>query len=417
MSESLEQKTNEEVTVTDSETVTSENSGTEVTEINDTGTKETTETTNNEVKKKSKKPLIIALSCVLAIIVIVGIILLVVLNSKSAEAKRVDSLISSIGTVTLDSEPKIIEAEKEVKALSKEDYNQLDNVGELEEARKTYDGLVKGKQAEEVENIINNIGEVNLSSESKIQEAKTAYNKLPEDVKSLVKNYNKIETAEKSLSQLKIQNVISLINDIGKVTSTSKEKISTARSKYNELTFEEQKEVTNYSALTNAESSIKTIVKEEITKKFNSTYDNVSGITVYTSKLVEQKEKQLSSYALPFLYIKDNGSVFLGLRIVYISNKESLYFNNIQIVADNQRFSRKCSALESDTDYKNGYYLELYAGQYQDKDEEWMSAVANSKECTIRLNGVLGNSYDLSLTQDDKNVYKEMLEAYFALKG
>ena len=61
--------------------------------------------------------------------------------TKSLEAVRVDRMIESIGKVTLDSESKIIQAERAVKALSDEDYSQLEQLQVLKDARATFDEL------------------------------------------------------------------------------------------------------------------------------------------------------------------------------------------------------------------------------------------------------------------------------------
>ena len=177
MSERLEQKTSEEVTDTHEEAVTMETNNAESAETivdNSSEPKEEKIAENKEtnvVKKKTKKPLIIVISGAIVVALIVGIILLVVLNSKSAEAKRVDTLISSIGTVTLDSESKITEAEKEVEGLSIEDYKQLNNIEQLEKARKTYDNLVSKEKADKIIALINEIGNVTIDSENKINAA------------------------------------------------------------------------------------------------------------------------------------------------------------------------------------------------------------------------------------------------------
>lgn len=173
MSESLEQKTSEKVAITHEEAVTMETNNAESAETivdNSSEPKEEKIAENKEtnvVKKKTKKPLIIVISGAIVVALIVGIILLVVFNSKSAEAKRVDTLISNIGTVTLDSESKITEAEKEVEGLSLEDYKQLNNIGQLEEARKTYDNLVSKEKADKIIALINEIGNVTIDSERK----------------------------------------------------------------------------------------------------------------------------------------------------------------------------------------------------------------------------------------------------------
>ena len=192
----------------------------------------------NVVKKKTKKPLIIVISGAIVVALIVGIILLVVLNSKSAEAKRVDTLISSIGTVTLDSESKITEAEKEVEGLSIEDYKQLNNIEQLEKARKTYDNLVSKEKADKIIALINEIGNVTIDSENKINAARSAFDAAKNSVQELVTNKDKLVEAEDIFYGLKAEKVIALINSIGSVNKNSENRIKEADTAYKGLPTE-----------------------------------------------------------------------------------------------------------------------------------------------------------------------------------
>ena len=65
---------------------------------------------------------------------------------KSEAAKNADNLISEIGEVTLDSESKIVEAEKAVAALEEKDKEQIEYEQVLLDARFQYDELVKEKK-------------------------------------------------------------------------------------------------------------------------------------------------------------------------------------------------------------------------------------------------------------------------------
>ena len=62
---------------------------------------------------------------------------------KSEEVVNVESLISTIGTVSLKSEGAILEAEKAYKALPAEDKEKVSNYSDLETARDSYDDLTQ----------------------------------------------------------------------------------------------------------------------------------------------------------------------------------------------------------------------------------------------------------------------------------
>ncbi len=453
MSENLEQKTNEETTVVNSDSLITENSGTKAAEIKDTETKEATNSENatienngneptvnngteiseiedteanetiNEVKKKSKKPLIIALSSILAVIVIIGVALLIVFNSKSAEAKRVDSLISSIGTVTLDSEKKITEAEKEVKALSKDDYDQLDNVGQLEEARKTYDGLVLQSKADIIIKQIDEIGEVNENSENKIKTAREAYDQAESSVQELVTNKDKLEKAENTFYEKKAESVIALINGIGEVNENSENKINEAVKAYNNLPKEAKDKVTNYSTLTAAKNELSAIKKESVKDKMDSAfsklkkeYDDVNGITFYKPSTMPKYINE-RSYVLPYIGVHGDledslPNAYLRLAADYYDD-DWVFFKNLYINADGERFIKECSSNNIKRDTDKGNVCEYYDAIIDESDITWLKAVANAENATIRFSGKY--NYDLKLSDSDKQAIQQVVEAYEAV--
>lgn len=448
MSENLEQKTNEETTVVNSESLITENSGTKAAEVKDTETKEATNSENatienngnesavnngteiteiedteenetiREVKKKSKKPLIIALSSILAVIVIVGVVLLIVFNSKSAEAKRVDSLISSIGTVTLDSEKKITEAEKEVKALSKDDYDQLDNVGQLEEARKTYGGLVLQSKADIIIKQIDEIGEVNENSENKIKTAREAYDKAESSVQELVTNKDKLEKAENTFYEKQAKSVIALINGIGEVNEKSESKIKEAETAYNGLPTKAKKKVTNYTTLTAARSELTSIKKQAVKNKMDTAlsklsknYDDVTGNTWYFPSVKPYYDDE-RTYVLPYIGINGEKNAWLGFIADYTGD-DWVFFQKLYINANGERYLRECEYSKITRDHNKGIVWEYFSTQANQTDTEWMEAVANSNDTTIRFSGKY--NYDLKVSDSDKQAYKQVLEAYEAV--
>lgn len=108
---------------------------------------------------------------------------------------------------------------------------------------------------------IDAIGEVTVEDEAAIQDARAAYNLLDVRQKKLVTNYEVLEAAEAALIVAKenaaaIAEVEDLIDNIGEVTATqsSKRRIDRAREAYNALALELQAQVANYAVLTAAEA-------------------------------------------------------------------------------------------------------------------------------------------------------------------
>ena len=121
--------------------------------------------------KKTKKAVSLAAALLLA--------LSLAACGKSEEAQAVDDQIAAIGTVSLDSEDAIAAAEDALSGLSEEDRKQVENQAVLEEARTTYEDLVKQSQADEVDAVIAAIGEVTLDSGDAIAAARQAAGLAP----------------------------------------------------------------------------------------------------------------------------------------------------------------------------------------------------------------------------------------------
>ena len=116
----------------------------------------------------------------------------------------------------------------------------------------------KSMMVEAVEKLIDNIGEVTFDEacRAKIQAARKSYDQLTYAEKKQVSNYPRLQAAEKQFAELeKAQNqaradeVIRLIEEMGQ----DKDKIDAARKAYDQLTPEQKKLVHNYGKLTQAE--------------------------------------------------------------------------------------------------------------------------------------------------------------------
>ena len=180
-------------------------------------------------------------------------------------ATAVEEKINAIGTVTKDSGDKITAARNAYDALTDSQKALVGNYQKLLDAETAYAQLVKTAEdeiaAKVVADKIEAIGTVTLDSESKIKEARTAYDKLTAVQKALVSNYDKLTAAEQKLLDLKdgaiADTVETLIDAIGVVTKNSGEKIKAAREAYDKLTDAQKKLVENYKTLTDAESKFK----------------------------------------------------------------------------------------------------------------------------------------------------------------
>ncbi len=194
------------------------------------------------------------------------------------KADQVDSLITLIGTVedTQACKDKIDAARNAYNALTTEQKALVENYAILEAAEKAYNDL---HSVSTVEALINTIGEVAYTDEckAKIDAARAAYDALTEEQKALVENYAVLEAAEKTYSDLHSVNAVQeLINAIGEVSYSdeSKAKIDAARNAYDALTDEQKASVNNYNTLTHDEEVYKHV--DDVAKAI----DNIGNVTL-----------------------------------------------------------------------------------------------------------------------------------------
>ncbi len=213
-------------------------------------------------------------------------------SKNQVAAEKAEALINAIGEVTLNSQEKIEAARAAYDALTDEQKALVSNYAALEKAEKTLAQLketaANEAAAKEVVALIDDIGEVTLKSQEKIEAARAAYDALTDEQKALVSNYAALEKAEKTLAQLKeeaeqetaVKEVVALIDDIGEVTLDSQEKIEAARAAYNKLTDEQKKLVSNYEVLEAAEESLRIwqLPKVDTAKAFKDTGDYLENL-------------------------------------------------------------------------------------------------------------------------------------------
>ena len=122
-----------------------------------------------------------------------------------------------------------------------------------------------------VEALIDAIGTVTLDSKSAIDEARAAYDKLTAAQQARVSNYATLTAAETTYAKLVTDKadqdaadaVIAKIDAIGTVTLKSKKAIDAARKAYDKLTAAQQARVSNYAALTAAETTYAKLVQDK----------------------------------------------------------------------------------------------------------------------------------------------------------
>ena len=198
------------------------------------------------------------------------------------QVENAESKISVIGDVTLDSKDAIKDARDTYDALADDQKKQVTNYDVLETAEAKLSDL----QVENVKTKIDGIGEVTLSSSSTIKAARSAYNALTADQKKQVTNYDVLQKAESELSDLqKADAVVTKIKNIGKVTLKSESKIKQARTAYNKLTDKQKTLVTNYDVLEKAEKDLADLkAADQVSKNIT----NIGTVTLESEDAIKE---------------------------------------------------------------------------------------------------------------------------------
>ncbi|MBP1554169.1 MAG: hypothetical protein J6B21_08465, partial [Oscillospiraceae bacterium] len=148
-------------------------------------------------------------------------------------ANEAEKLIGDIGTVKLENYSKIEKARKAYDKLTAEQKKLVDNYNKLLEA--------EDEAVDQVEDLIDKIGEVGYDSATDVEAAKKAYNYLPEYLQKKVSNSNKLEKAEVTLKDLRAEALELIAN--GKLVLSKSELLELKGN------FEEITENTGYDAV------------------------------------------------------------------------------------------------------------------------------------------------------------------------
>lgn len=132
-----------------------------------------------------------------------------------AEAKEVKMQIEELGEVSLKDADKVGEIQEDYDDLSEEAQKLVKNKSVLDEAHQTIANIVM--------DMIDEIGTVTLDSEAKIDEAQAAYDSLHEDTQDLVDNYKTLEKAEEELLSVFTDSTNTLTNVIDAVNAAMDE--------------------------------------------------------------------------------------------------------------------------------------------------------------------------------------------------
>ncbi len=191
--------------------------------------------------------------------------------SKVEAANNAITLIPE--TVTYSDKATVEAARSAYGALNNEEKALVTGADKISVAESTISGIQA--KIDNVESLIDAIGEVTLSSQQAILDAKNAYNELKNDEKAAVSNKNTLDAAEERYTELLEQaaqeaadraaakEVSDKIAAIGTVTIDSENDIKNAEDAYYSLTQTQKGYVVGYDVLTKARETYNTIVSNK----------------------------------------------------------------------------------------------------------------------------------------------------------
>lgn len=172
------------------------------------------------------------------IIAVVGLMLL--LSACATDASRkVESMITDLGSITEESYPDISTARSAFEQLSDKEKKYVSNIGDLEAAEKQYDILC----AQHVDNLILQIGDIDIDSKEAIDAARQGFENLTREQKQLVKYFDMLLEAESDYPVLVYKTAKELFNQLETADPSDTERYEYAEKVYNLLTDDQKDEL------------------------------------------------------------------------------------------------------------------------------------------------------------------------------
>lgn len=322
---------------------------------------------------------------------------------EQAQINNVYSVISEIGTVGIGSEKRIEDAEKQFDTLSSKCQRHVKNRNELTNARKTYDKLI----VDNLDDRILKIGEVTVDKKKTIDQLSSSYKSLSEDQQKLVKNKDLLEEEIQKVTELRITDVESKIENIGTtVNMDSHDKITSARKAYDNLSEEEKNKISNYDNLQDAEKTYSTIA----VKTCEDLIKSIGSVSLESKESIEKAQKAYSALSVEDKKKVSNYELLTTSNSEYRSlEKEEKERQKIMNVGD------KITSKKWDIEFKRANITArivpnntsgAYVYYYADDNETFVDLVFQIKNIDVeilRINGIVG---DCKVDYGDTSVTK-----------
>lgn len=341
-------------------------------------------------------------------------------KAKDAEA-QIDELRNSI--ISIYDDETISMVESAVNEMSDKEKAQVENLDSLTSIRARYEKLAE-EATSEVETLINDIGEVSLDSESDIDKAQKAYEELPDNLKENVSNGKELTSLRQTYEELKLQNVVDLINAIGEVSLESADKVTAANTAYQELSDDEKESIQNVQILEDAKTRLKELHAEEKEQEKARQEERKSSL-ISSMKVTKDDFKECTFYepsrmpyynnvrscVLPYIGQNSNGHKWIVIRYDYAGD-EWVFFTKVTILTDEGRYEKEVEYFDRTTGVGGGMVGELYDDvNTTSADIKMLEDMASSANVRVRFEG--SDYYrDITIGDKDKTAIKDVLELY-----
>lgn len=300
------------------------------------------------------------------------------IKKEMAEKEKINEVISAIENlpedIKLTDKENVKSVREKFDVLDNNQQQKVVNYEKLQAAENTIRSLEERENADSqdieaanaVINRINTItSDISLSDKDNIQNIRDEYEKLSDNQKILVSNYNKLTDAENTIKRLEdyekasqndkneADKVIKLINEIpNNITEETKASIQNVREEYDKLSEKQKSIITNYKKLTDAEVKLAQLehanynVRGSVTfagilvdNSGNEMVDQYVEIHSEVKKARTDKQGMVQFNSVEFgnhtIYVKDNGGNVIAQKEFSIENGAQLSLTGDLIVAEN----------------------------------------------------------------------------------
>lgn len=235
--------------------------------------------------------------------------------------------------------------------------------------------------------LVNSIQDItSLETKTIIENAESLYQSLSNESKNSVNEYyqklmQKKTECNEYFFQYNIDYVIRLINEIGEVSLSSKDKIEKAEKEYNDLSNKQKEKVTNYDILVKAREDYNILLKENASTNFIFDFTSCTGVnSSYQSGTVVYEEK---SIYFSQCYKDNNGIRFGSKSTMSIDKKFSSAIDGLLTACHSMEllFDISGTNISLTTENQYGTTLNLYLLKSNDGGNTWvLSSTISGKD-------------------------------------